>query len=105
MSFRRNPVDEALSASKSLKILETTPTGADFDARVRITAEVSGSDGIYLSIDLRRQYAAVRTIGSAKFWLPIPQSPSRVSFWQMKLGFFVLNFGSALAIRLQDPFV
>jgi len=23
----------------------------------------------------------------------------------MKLGFFILNFGGALAIRLQDPFV
>jgi hypothetical protein len=29
----------------------------------------------------------------------------RVSFWQVKLGFFILNFGGALAIRLQDPFV
>jgi hypothetical protein len=62
MSFKHNPVDEALSASKSLKILETTPTGADFDARVRITAEVSGVDGIYVSIDSGCQDAAVRAI-------------------------------------------
>jgi len=48
MSFKHNPVDEALSASKSLKILETTPTGADFDARVRITVQASGVD---VSID------------------------------------------------------
>ena len=58
MSFKHNPVDEALSASKSLKILETTPTGADFDARVRIT--VSGVD---VSIDSGCQDAAVRAVG------------------------------------------
>jgi len=60
MSFKHNPVDEALSASKSLKILETTPTGADFDARVRITVQVFGVD---VSIDSGCQDAAVRAIG------------------------------------------
>jgi hypothetical protein len=50
MSFKHNPVDEALSASKSLKILETTPTGADFDARVRITVQVSGSAYLVIQV-------------------------------------------------------
>ncbi len=101
MSFKHNPVDEALSASKSLKILETTPTGADFDARVRITVQVPGAT--YLLIQVAKMLPFARS--GNQFLASSSSRRPRVAFCYVKLRFFILNSGAALAIRLQDVFV